>query len=62
MTKIRQFQSRSPCNLTDVKVSLQDLYARGWPAKTLSVPKLRVTYKTTYCPEKYVTLKPDVRN
>ena len=61
MTKIgiiRQFQSRSSCNLTDVKVSLQDLYARSWPAKTLSVPKLRsyVTYKTTYCPEKYVTL------
>ena len=55
---LRHFESKSPCNLADAKVSLQNLYVRGWPAKTLSVPKLRsyVTYKTTYCPEKYVTL------
>ena len=61
MTKIdltRNFESLSPCNLADVKVTLQNLYARGWPAKTLTVPKLRsyVTYKTTYCSEKYVSL------
>ena len=54
----RHFESRSPWNLNDVKVSLQDLHARGWPAKTLSVPKLRsyVKYKTEYCPERYVTM------
>ena len=61
MTKIgltRNFESLFPCNLADVKVSLQNQYARGWPAKTLTVPKLRpyVTYKTTYCSEKYVSL------
>ena len=54
----RNFESISPCNLADVKVSLQNLYARGWSAKTLTVPKLRsyVTYKTAYCSEKYVSL------
>ena len=56
----RNFESLSPCNLAYIKVSLQiqNLYARGWPAKTLTVPKVRsyVTYKTTYCSEKYVSL------
>ena len=42
----RHFESIPPCNLADVKVSLQNLCARGWPAKTLTDPKLRsyVTY------------------
>ena len=55
---IRNFETFIPCNLADVKLSLQNAYANDWPAKTLSVPKLRiyVTFKTSYSPEKYVLL------
>ena len=61
MTKIgltRHFENKSPCNLADAKVSLQNLYAKDWPAKALSVAKLRtyVAYKISFCPEKYVML------
>ena len=61
MTKIgltRHFENQSPCNLADAKVSLQNLYARDWPAKALSIAKLRtyVTYKTSFYPEKYLML------
>ena len=53
---IRNFETLIPCNLADVKLSLQNAYANDWPAKTLTVPKLRtyVMFKTSYSPEKYV--------
>ena len=58
---IRKFETLIFCNLADVKLSLQNAYANDWPAKTLSVTKLRtyVTFKTSYSPEKIRVVKPE---